>query len=284
MPPKTSSLAEPDIDLLAARDVQAALAEDLGPGDLLAGLAGSEPVRARIDARNAGVLAGIPWCMAALAATCQSEPWQCSWAKQDGDSFPAGSTLAVITAPADALLAAERTIINFLQLLCAVATVARAVSTAAGSVPVFDTRKTLPGLRLAQKYAATIGGMHRNRTGLFDAAIIKDNHISAVGSITKALAQAAPPASTNIQIEVSNLEQLDEALAAGAKRIMLDNFSVDQARSAVATVAGQAELEASGGITAANAAAYAATGVDRLSCGAVTKEIQAIDLTLVLEG
>ena len=260
------------------------MAEDLGPGDLLDGLAGEEPVRARIDARDACVLAGVAWAEAALAASCGKESWQCSWAVKEGGLVTAGASVAVITAPADSLLIAERTMLNFLQLLSGVATAARKIVDAAGDVPVYDTRKTLPGLRLAQKHAVEVGGMARNRAGLYDAAIVKDNHIAAVASIEKALLGARAICEEElIQVEVSDLKQLNEALGAGAKRIMLDNFSVEMAKEAVEIAGGKIEIEATGGITSENAAAYAGTGVDRLSSGLPTRRPAATDFSLVIE-
>lgn len=273
----------PATALWARQDVQAALAEDLGPGDLLAGLGGRHPATARILAGTAGVLAGQAWVEAALAATCAGQEHSCDWQVAEGEEFAAATELAVLSGPVDGLLLAERVALNFLQLLSGVATAARAVATAAAPVPVYDTRKTLPKLRAAQKHAAEVGGLHRNRATLHEAAIIKDNHIAAAGSVAAALRHACTRCAEElIQVEVSDMDLLRAALAAGAKRIMLDNFTPEQARAAVTQAAGAAELEATGGITAATAAAYAASGVDRLSCGSVTKNVVAVDLSLEL--
>lgn len=216
-----------------------------------------------------------------MAATCAHASWNCAWQVDEGGQFKPDSALAKLNGPSDGILAAERTALNFLQLLSAVATSAAQIVTAASPVPVYDTRKTIPKLRAAQKYAAQVGGMHANRAHLHEAAIIKDNHIRAVGSIALALERASALCRGKpLQIEVADIDELKQALGAGAKRIMLDNFTVEQTKAAVACCAGQAELEISGGITVANVAAYAATGIDRISCGHVTKNIQAVDLTL----
>ena len=276
--------AEKRLALQAIQDVQAALAEDLDAGDLLREVVGSKPVTATLFAREAGRLAGKAWFEATFAATCAYAAWDCSWQTKEGSDFSANAVLAKLSGPADSVVAGERTALNFLQLLSGVATGAAALATAAAPVPVYDTRKTLPKLRAAQKYAITAGGMHPNRANLHEAAILKDNHIRAAGSIARALELAtAQCRGRPLQIEVGSTAELDEALAAGAKRIMLDNFTVEQAQQAVKRCAGQAELEASGGIAMHNIAAYAATGVDRISCGDVTKNVRAIDLSLSFE-
>ena len=279
-------LAHPDTARLARRDAQAALAEDVGTGDLLAELVPHEdPARARLMTREACVLAGRPWADAALAACCGELEWECSWLGEDGEQFEAGALLAAITAPATALLAAERTMLNFLQLLSGTATAARAIATAAGETPVYDSRKTIPGLRGAQRYATRIGGMHNNRYGLFDAAIIKENHIMAAGSAAKALEKALVWVEPEqLQIEVESLAQLKEAVGAGAKRVMLDNWKAEDVKKAVEAAGKEVELEATGAIDAANAAEYAATGVQRLSSSAATKAARAIDMSMVFEG
>lgn len=275
----------PDPEALAVRDAQAALAEDLGPGDLLEGLAGTEPLRARIDSRSRCVLAGTAWCEAALAATCGGLDWQCSWAAKEGSGVEKGATVAVVTAPAGPLLAAERTMLNFLQLLSGTATAARELVEAAGGIPVYDTRKTLPGLRFAQKHACEVGGMSRNRSGLYDAAIVKDNHIAAAGSIRAALEFARERCDEGlIQVEVADTAQLEEALEFGAKRVMLDNFTAEGAAEAVKLAGGRAEVEASGGIGPDNAEAYAKAGVDCISSGLPTRRPAEADFSLVIEG
>ena len=279
----------PDIRQLAARDVQLALAEDLGPGDRLAHLCpADEPARARIATNSRCVLAGVCWAEAALAATSGEQPWEISWMAPEGEQFEPGAVLAVITAPAQALLAAERTMLNFLQLLSATATGARRIAEAAGKTPVFDTRKTLPGLRPAQRHATRTGGMHNNRAGLYDAAIVKDNHIDAAGSVARAyeLALQRNPAPL-VQIEVADEHQLQEALDAGATRIMLDNWAPEDIAAQLASLGGRrsgVELEATGAIDVSNAAQYAATGVDRLSSGEPTRAPAAVDMSMVFEG
>lgn len=279
-------LAQPELERLAQRDAQAALAEDVGDGDLLGHLLEPDmPARARIMTRAACVLAGRPWAEAALAACCGEEEVTSSWLGQDGDEFAADSMICAITAPAMGLLEAERTMLNFLQLLSGTATAARSLAKAAGDTPVYDTRKTIPGLRAAQRYATQTGGMRNNRFGLFDAAIIKENHIEATGSVRRALEQAFTRLEPEqVQIEVVDVKQLREALDAGAVRIMLDNWEVDAIKEAVEIAGGRAELEATGGIDADNAGAYAATGVQRLSASAPTKSAQAIDMTMIFEG
>ena len=278
MPIKSEELVEQ-----AWRDAARALAEDAGRGDLLAGFAGNQQVRATVHANEAGILAGVLWFEACLRR-CAAANYSCSWQFSEGEAFAAGAVLAGIEAPGDALLAAERPALNFLQMLCAVATQARALALAAAPVPVYDTRKTLPMLRVAQKNAAVIGGMRANRSNLGEAVIIKENHISAAGTISESLARARRRCSSRlIQVEVSSLAELDEALAAGAERIMLDNFSPALIRRAVVACAGRAELEASGGIHAGNIGAYTSTGVDRISSSAATKGAGAIDLSLKFE-
>ena len=280
--------ARPELAKLAARDVQLALAEDLGPGDLLAELAATAPARARIETNDACVLAGVAWAEAALAATCGAAARELSWLGSEGEQFAAGATVCVITAPQRALLAAERTMLNFLQLLSATATGARAVAVAAGAVPVYDTRKTLPGLRAAQRHATAVGGMRNNRAGLFAGAIVKDNHVAAAGSVAAAVAAAferLQPA--QVQVEVADAAQLDEAIAAGATRLMLDNWRPERIEAALAKLGAareRLEIEATGGIGAANAARYAACGVDRLSSGEPTRAPPPIDMSMVFEG
>ena len=201
--------------------------------------------------------------------------------------MPANTRVCETQGAARALLTAERSALNFLQLLTAVASEARRyVDAVAGTrATIVDTRKTLPGLRLAQKYAVRIGGADNHRIGLYDAMLIKENHIAAAGGITQALAVAGRnlPAGAWIQIEVENHEQLREALAAGAKMILLDNMNLDQMREAVRIAAGRAELEASGGITLANVREIAETGVDRISIGSLTKDIKAADFSMRFE-
>jgi nicotinate-nucleotide pyrophosphorylase (carboxylating) len=268
------------------RAVAAALAEDVGSGDLTAQLT---PEAARATAfvicRQQAVVCGQPWfeaCVRSLDAGAEL-----TWLVAEGGTTTPGTRVCRIKARARALLTAERTALNFLQTLSAVATVTRRyVDAVSGTrAKIVDTRKTLPGLRAAQKYAVRTGGGVNHRMGLFDAILIKENHIAAAGGIARALSGAAhsvPPGAW-IQIEVENLQQLTEALAAGAQHILLDNMTPDPLREAVRITAGRAELEASGGITRENVRAIAETGVDRISIGALTKDIEAVDFSMRFE-
>lgn len=266
-----------------AANVRAALEEDVGSGDLTAQLipAGT-PGRARVITRETAVICGRAWfdaCFAAIDPTVRI-----TWQAEDGQLVPAGQTLCEISGPARALLTAERPALNFLQTLSAVATQTRRhVEAVAGTrARILDTRKTLPGLRLAQKYAVKCGGGENQRIGLYDGILIKENHIAAAGGVRQALAaaQALARDQVSIQIEVETLAQLAEALDAGAKLILLDNFDPAGMREAVALTAGRAQLEASGGITLATLRAVAETGVDRISIGSLSKDIRAIDLSM----
>jgi len=268
------------------RNVAAALAEDVGAGDLTAPLTPADrTARAFVLCRKDAVLCGQPWfdaCVRKLDARATV-----TWLIPEGTHTTANSRVCEVQGAARALLTAERSALNFLQLLTAVATEARRyVDAVAGTrAKIVDTRKTLPGLRLAQKYAVRTGGAGNHRVGLYDAMLIKENHISAAGGITQALAIAGShlPADAWIQIEVETHEQLREALAAGAKMILLDNMNTDQMREAVKIAAGRAELEASGGITLDNVRAIAETGVDRISIGSLTKDIKAADFSMRFE-
>jgi nicotinate-nucleotide pyrophosphorylase (carboxylating) len=208
------------------------------------------------------------------------------WAAQDGDVLTASNTLCNLSGPARALLTAERTALNFLQLLSGTATTAShyAARVAHTEVKLLDTRKTVPGLRLAQKYAVTCGGCYNHRIGLFDAFLIKENHISAAGGIAEAVAAARSVApSKPVEVEVENEAELEQALTAGADRIMLDNFTLEGLRGAVAHAAGRAELEASGNVTDETLVAIAETGVDFISIGALTKHVRALDLSMRID-
>ena len=265
------------------RNVAAALAEDVGAGDWTAQLTGAATqARASVVCRDAATLAGQPWFDAVFLAL--DPGMRINWLVEDGQRVTPNTPLCTLSGSARALLTGERTALNFLQTLSAVATVTRRyVDAVAGTAAaILDTRKTLPGLRVAQKYAVKTGGGMNHRMGLYDAILIKENHIAAAGSISAALAaaQGIAPAAVWIQIEVENLQQLEQALAAGATLILLDNMSVDQMRAAVARTAGRAKLEASGGITLENVRAIAQSGVDRISVGALTKDIKAVDLSL----
>jgi nicotinate-nucleotide pyrophosphorylase (carboxylating) len=266
-----------------ARNIETALAEDIGTGDLTAGLIAAEKIAtATVISREAAVLCGTAWFEACFR---RLDPQvQIQWLAQDGDSVAPDQTLCRIEGQARALLSAERPALNFLQTLSATATATRRYVDAiqgSGAV-IMDTRKTLPGLRLAQKYAVKVGGGENQCTGLFDGILIKENHILAAGGIAAVLDQAhrAAPTGVSVQIEVENLDELEQALSAGARLILLDNFSLADMRQAVVTTARRALLEASGGITLECVRAIAATGVDRISIGSLTKDIQAVDLSM----
>lgn len=268
-------------------NVQRALREDIGNGDLTALLIPSDKtLKATVITREHVVLCGTQWfeaCFTLLAPEITIE-----WFFKDADRLQANQTLCEITGPARAMLTAERSGLNFLQLLSAVATQTRHFVDAIVGVNavIVDTRKTLPGLRLAQKYAVTCGGGMNHRVGLYDGILIKENHIIAAGGISPALTHAreiAPP-DVFIQIEVETLRQLQEAITAGATMILLDNFSLVQLRDTVAWARQQTGqqiiLEASGNITLENVRQVAETGIDRISIGSLTKNIRAIDLSM----
>lgn len=271
---------------LARQDVARALAEDVGAGDLTAGLvpAGSR-ARARILAREAAVVCGAPWVDAAVRQLDAGA--RIRWHVGEGRRSAADQVVAEIEGSARALLTAERTALNFLQLLSAVATrTATYVEAVHGArAQIVDTRKTLPGLRLAQKYAVRTGGGTNHRIGLYDAVLIKENHIAAAGGVTPVLKAAAEVAASAafIEIEIETLAQLDEALAAGAKMVLLDNMDLPTLREAVRRNAGRAVLEISGGVTLARVRELAETGVDRISIGALTKDVKATDYSMRLQ-
>lgn len=268
-----------------AANVRAALGEDVGEGDLTAMLvpAGSQ-ARAEIITREAGVFCGRPWVEETFR---QLDPaTRLHWAVNDGSKLAPGERLLTLEGSARTLLTGERTALNFMQLLSGVASRAHhyAQLVAGTSLTLLDTRKTLPGLRAAQKYAVRCGGCGNHRKGLFDAFLIKENHIAAAGSIAAAVASAREQAPQRpVEVEVENLEELQQALAASADLIMLDEFSLGDLRTAVATVAGRAPLEASGSIDEASLPAVAATGVNYVSIGALTKHVSALDLSLRLQ-
>jgi nicotinate-nucleotide pyrophosphorylase (carboxylating) len=260
----------------------AALLEDVGSGDLTGKLVPDEEnVRARVVVREDAVLCGAPWFEGVMLAL---DPYiVVDWQYAEGDMMRAGSVVCSIEASPRSLLTAERAALNFLQLMSGVATTTRRyVELVAGTnAAILDTRKTLPGLRQAQKYAVRVGGGQNQRMALFDGILIKENHIAAAGGVTRALAAAAAlNAGVSIQIEVETLAELDEALAAGASSVLLDNFELDQMREAVKRNAGRALLEASGGVNMESVRAIAETGVDRISIGSLTKDVQATDYSL----
>jgi len=264
------------------QNILAALLEDIGSGDLTGKLVpDTTRVSARVIVREAAVLCGAPWFEGVMLAVDQDT--DIAWQFAEGDLMPANSTVCTITANPRALLTAERAALNFLQLLSGVATATRRyVDVIAGTnAAILDTRKTLPGLRQAQKYAVRVGGGKNQRMALYDGILIKENHIAAAGGITPALAAAASlNAGAPVQIEVETIAQLEEALAAGVKSVLLDNFDLAMMREAVQVNAGRALLEASGGINLDTVRAIAETGVDRISIGSLTKDVHATDYSL----
>lgn len=269
--------------------VQRALQEDIGSGDLTASLiAPTTQAAASIISREHAVLCGTPWANEVLR---QVDPGICvDWLADEGSDLEPNQALARFRGPARSLLSAERCLLNFLQTLSGTATVSRqyAKKVAHTGVRVLDTRKTLPGLRTAQKYAVRIGGCSNHRMGLFDAFLIKENHISACGTIASAVQQARTIAPGKpVEVEVETFAELDEALMAGADIIMLDNFSLQDMRKAVHIARAQTthpcKLEASGGINEDTLVAVAETGVDYISMGILTKDVRAIDLSMRFE-
>ncbi|MDR2365764.1 MAG: carboxylating nicotinate-nucleotide diphosphorylase [Zoogloeaceae bacterium] len=283
------------IDPLLKEEITAnarrALAEDIGAGDLSAELVPAGlTIKARVMARTSGILCGQAWfdeCFAQLDRD-GATPTRIVWQAEEGASLAPGQTLCELEGAARALLSGERSALNFLQMLSGVASKTRqCVNTVADTrARIVDTRKTLPGLRLAQKYAVRTGGGGNHRLALWDAILIKENHILAAGGIRAALHAALQIAQKNprcrfVQIEVENLAEMEAALAAGATMLLLDNFDLPALARAVQLNRGRAVLEASGGLTLADLRAVAATGIDRISIGALTKDVQAFDLSLL---
>jgi nicotinate-nucleotide pyrophosphorylase (carboxylating) len=271
------------IEEAVTADVTRALQEDVGAGDLTARLIPEgRGGRARLMTRVTGVLCGVEW----FSRTFQElDPdVEIFWHHRDGEEIVAGSSVCEIEGNARAMLTAERTAMNFVQMLSGVATKARRYVRAIEGTRarIYDTRKTIPGLRIAQKYAVRAGGANNHRIGLYDGILIKENHIVAAGGLRQAVEKALHdvPEGTMLQVEVETLEQLQDAIAAGAKLVLLDNFQLDGMRKAVELTAGRAELEASGGVTLQTVLAIAQTGVDRISVGALTKDIEALDLSM----
>ncbi|MBP5989321.1 carboxylating nicotinate-nucleotide diphosphorylase [Piscinibacter sp.] len=269
------------------RNIRDALLEDIGRCDWTALLVpATQRVRSRVIVREDAVLCGRDWFDGTVHALDAAA--RIAWQAKEGERVKAGATLCEIEANARALLSAERPALNFLQLLSATATLTRRhVDAIAGASPnpkgcaILDTRKTLPGLRQAQKYAVRVGGGRNQRLALWHGILVKENHIAAAGGIAQVLAQArALNAGVEIQIEVETLAQLKEALECGATSVLLDNFELAAMREAVALNAGRAELEVSGGVQLEQLRDIAATGVDRISVGALTKNVQAVDLSM----
>lgn len=276
-------MAQAPADTLLREEVRRALHEDMGEGDLTAALIPEEAqAEATVICREPAVICGRPWFDAVFALLDQRIA--IDWQIEEGQQVAANQRLCTLRGPARPLLSGERTALNFLQTLSGTATLARAYAEAvAGTgVRVLDTRKTVPGLRRAQKYAVACGGCHNHRMGLYDGVLIKENHILAAGSIGEAVAQARhhAPAGIPVEVEVENLHEAHEALAAGADILLLDNMDLDELRQAVEACNGQAKLEASGGVNLKSIRAIAETGVDYISVGGLTKDVRAVDLSM----
>lgn len=281
-----------DIALQVAYEsnIHVALAEDVGSGDLTGLLVPQhERVKARVLVRESAVLCGAPWFVGVMQRLDDSI--QIDWQYAEGDWMEQDSIVCTIDAPARSLLTGERSALNFLQLLSGVATKSRQfVQAIRGTrASILDTRKTVPGLRLAQKYAVRVGGGGNQRLALYDGILIKENHIAAAGGVAAAM-EAAHNLNMGlkewvpVQIEVEDLQQLEQALAAGATSVLLDNFSLQMMRDAVHVASGRALLEASGGVNLATVRSIAETGIDRISIGSLTKDIQATDYSLRIIG
>ncbi|WP_312597519.1 carboxylating nicotinate-nucleotide diphosphorylase [Stutzerimonas nitrititolerans] len=279
-----TNLVIADLGAEIESNVRRALAEDIGTGDITAQLIPAERLaHASVITRERAVISGSAWVDGVFR---QLDPRVAvHWQVVDGERVEAGRVLFQLEGPARALLSGERTALNFLQTLSGVATRCRhyADLVEGTGVRLLDTRKTLPGLRLAQKYAVTCGGCHNHRIGLYDAFLIKENHIAACGGIAEAIATAHRIAPGKpVEVEVESLGELEQALAAGVDIVMLDELSLEDMRTAVAMNAGRAKLEASGGISDETLRSIAETGVDYISIGALTKHVQAIDLSMRL--
>lgn len=270
-----------DEDLL--HTVRIALAEDIGSGDITAVLVPEhQTAQATVISREPAIVCGMAWFNAVFSEL--DSRVDIDWLVRDGDAVHSDQALCKLSGPARALLSGERTALNFLQTLSATATLSHRYAETVADLPVriLDTRKTIPGLRNAQKYAVRIGGCDNHRAGLYDGILIKENHIAAAGSIDSAVKQVrADNPNIPVEVEVENGTQLLQALEAGAERLLLDNHSLPELTAAVKTVAGRAGLEASGGVTLDNIREIALTGVDYISTGSLTKDIKAIDLSMI---
>ncbi|MFM7783484.1 MAG: carboxylating nicotinate-nucleotide diphosphorylase [Gammaproteobacteria bacterium] len=265
-----------------ADNVHAAIAEDVGTGDITAALIPEgRRARARVISREPAVICGRPWVEEVFR---QIDPRvRLTWQVEDGETVPENGTLLEMEGPARALLTGERSALNFLQLLSGTATRCAHYASLVAGLPVklLDTRKTIPGLRIAQKYAVRCGGCHNHRIGLYDAFLIKENHIAACGSIGAAVAVARRGAPGKpVEVEVETLAQLEEALGAGVESVLLDNFDLQGLREAVRATGGRAKLEASGGVREDTLRAIGETGVDFISIGTLTKDCRATDLSM----
>ncbi len=286
-PAAAAGIAPSVLRAAVAADVDRALQEDVGSGDLTAALVDPQrDAQARVLAREAAVVCGRPWVDAVVARVVPGARLQ--WQVQEGERCAPDQVVFTLSGPAPAVLTAERSALNFLQLLSGVASrTAQFVAAVAGTrARIVDTRKTLPGLRVAQKYAVAVGGGQNHRMGLYDAILIKENHIAAAGGVAAVLAAAAQqaPQARFVQIEVERLDQLEDALAHGARMVLLDNMDLDTLREAVRLNAGRAVLEVSGGVTLQTVRALAETGVDRISIGSLTKDVTATDYSMRFAG
>ena len=265
--------------------VRLALEEDIGSGDVTAKLVAPDAtVSASVVCREPAVLCGVAWFDEVFRQLHQSI--EIHWRAGDGDAVQANEVVCTVTGPAAPILTGERTALNFLQLLSGTATTSRSYARAlgGGGTRMLDTRKTLPGLRTAQKYAVRCGGCHNHRSGLFDAVLIKDNHIAGAGPIATVVAAAKRQnPDLSVEVEVKDLSELDEALAAGADIVMLDNFDRADIGEAVARARGRAKLEISGNVALEDISELASTGVDYISVGALTKNVRAIDFSMRFE-
>ncbi|AXA68417.1 carboxylating nicotinate-nucleotide diphosphorylase [Pseudomonas oryzihabitans] len=277
-----SSATPADLAQVITDNVAAALREDVGSGDLTAGLIPAQQhARARIITRDAAVVAGTAWVDEVFRVLDPAV--EVRWQVADGERVVPDQVLFELAGPARALLTGERSALNFLQLLSGTATRCRHYADLVQdtAVRLLDTRKTLPGLRRAQKYAVTCGGCYNHRIGLFDAFLIKENHIAACGGIAQAVAAARQLAPGRpVEVEVESLQELEQALGAGADIVMLDELSLADMRTAVALTAGRAKLEASGGVNQDTLLGIAETGVDYISIGTLTKDVKAVDLSM----
>ena len=265
------------------QQVRLALEEDVGAGDVTAQLLPAQQhALATVITRETGILCGQPWFNEVFLQL--DNTIRIDWHANDGETLTANQTVCTLSGPTRALLTGERAALNFLQTLSGTATITHQYVAAIGDnkTRLLDTRKTIPGLRLAQKYAVRCGGGTNHRIGLYDMILIKENHIASEGSVTAAMqvALAMAKGKLDIEIEVESLEQLQEAIEAGATRILLDNFTIDKLREAVVITKGRATLEASGNITLDNIHQFAETGVDFISTGAITKHVRALDLSM----